>query len=89
MMTCRELANLLIDYVSGDLPPEHRERLDRHLSLCPPCVAYVKTYHLTITLTRHLPDEPLPPQLVNKLQVMLSEMAKGNEGPDSKTDAFA
>lgn len=74
MMTCRELANLLIDYVSGDLPPEHRQLLDQHLSLCPPCVVFLETYHLTIKLTRQLPDEPLPPQLVSKLKVMLSEM---------------
>jgi len=80
MMTCRELASLLIDYVSGELPPEHCQRLDHHLSLCPPCVIYLETYHLTIKLTRHLPDEPLPPQLVAKLKVMLGEMCKGAEG---------
>jgi anti-sigma factor RsiW len=77
MMTCRELADLLIDYVSGELTPEHRERLDLHLSLCPPCVVYLETYHLTIKLTRQLPDKPLPPQLVSKLKLMLSEMGKG------------
>lgn len=80
-MTCRELAILLIDYVSGELSAEHRERLDHHLKLCPPCVTYVKTYTLTIELTRQLPDAPLPPQLVAKLKIMLSEMGSGNQGP--------
>jgi anti-sigma factor RsiW len=74
MMTCRELATLLIDYVSGELSEDHRKRLDAHLSLCPPCVTYVETYHLTIKLTRQLPDAPLPPQLVNKLKMLLCEM---------------
>jgi len=83
MITCRELANLLIDYVSGDLTPEHCKRLDDHLSLCPPCVAYVRTYNLTIKLTRSLPDEPLPPQLVAKLKVMLAEMCEGQQDPAS------
>ena len=82
MMTCRELANLLIEYVSGELTPEHRQLLDNHLKLCPPCVTYVETYHLTIKLTRQLPDVPLPPQLVNKLKLMLCEMQKG---PDATT----
>jgi anti-sigma factor RsiW len=80
-MTCRELANLLIDYVSGELTPEHRERLDHHLKLCPPCVTYVKTYTLTIKLTRQLPDSPLPPQLVDKLKIMLNEIGGGRQGP--------
>jgi anti-sigma factor RsiW len=80
-MTCRELANLLIDYVSGELPAEHRERLDHHLSKCPPCVTYVKTYTLTIKLTRQLPDEPLPPQLVDRLKVMLSQICQERPRP--------
>ena len=83
-MTCRELANLLIDYVSGELAQEHRERLDHHLSKCPPCVAYVETYTLTIKLTRKLPDEPLPPQLVDRLKVMLSEICRENQGPSGR-----
>jgi anti-sigma factor RsiW len=80
MMTCRELAELLIDYVSGALPAEHRERLDHHLLLCPPCVTYVQTYELTIKLTRRLPDKPLPPQLEAKLRQALAEMRKGGCG---------
>ncbi len=80
-MTCRELASLLIDYVSGELTPEHRERLDHHLSLCPPCVTYLQTYTLTIKLSRQLPCEPLPPQLVEKLKTMLREMDRGEQGP--------
>jgi len=80
MMTCRELAELLIDYVSGELAPEHRERLHHHLRVCPPCVAYLQTYELTIKLTRRLPDEPVPPQLEQKLQRMLAEIYKSGPG---------
>jgi anti-sigma factor RsiW len=80
-MTCQELASLLIDYVSGELSPEHRELLDHHLRLCPPCVTYLKTYTLTIKLSRQLPCEPLPPQLVEKLKIMLREMDQGRQGP--------
>ena len=43
MMTCRELAELLIDFVSGDLTPEHRGRFEEHLGACPPCVAFLET----------------------------------------------
>ncbi len=76
MMTCRELTELLIDFVSGELQPEHRERVEQHLKRCPPCVAYLKTYELTIQLTRRLPCQPLPPQLKERLQVALQEIRK-------------
>jgi anti-sigma factor RsiW len=80
MITCRELAELLIDYVSGDLPPEHCERLAHHLRLCPPCVAYLETYRLTIKLTRRLPDAPVPTQLKERLRVALEEMRRQQAG---------
>jgi anti-sigma factor RsiW len=74
MITCRELAELLIDFVSGSLPPEHEGRIKKHLHDCPPCEMYVKTYQLTIQLTRQLPCEPMPPALVARLRQALAEI---------------
>jgi anti-sigma factor RsiW len=51
-MTCRELADFLMDYVNEDLAADVRAAFDRHLLLCPNCVAYVKTYRTTIELGR-------------------------------------
>jgi anti-sigma factor RsiW len=76
MITCRELAEFLIDFVSDELPPEHRRRIEQHLNRCPPCVTYLETYQLTIKLTRKLPCKPLPPQLAQKLRMVLEEIAK-------------
>jgi anti-sigma factor RsiW len=77
MMTCRRVVELLIDYVSGELPPEHREVVDRHLHGCPPCVAFVESYQLTIRLTRQLPCEPLPGPLVERLKACLRSIDQG------------
>jgi anti-sigma factor RsiW len=51
-VTCRELADFLLDYVEGDLDPEIRRSFDRHLSLCPNCVNYVRAYGATASLSR-------------------------------------
>jgi anti-sigma factor RsiW len=79
MITCRELVELLIDFVSGDLPPEHCEKVEKHLRLCRPCVVYVETYRLTIRLTRKLPPAPLPPSLKERLSACLREI-RGEKG---------
>jgi anti-sigma factor RsiW len=71
MMTCRELAEALIDFVSGELPEEHRARIEHHLRMCPPCVTYVETYRLTIRLTRRLPCAKLPPEMEKRLRAAL------------------
>jgi anti-sigma factor RsiW len=76
MITCRQLAELLIDFVSGSLPPDHQQRVEQHLHDCPPCVTYLETYKLTIQMTRQLPCQPLPPALVQRLREILEEIRK-------------
>lgn len=47
-MKCRELAEFLMDYVSGDLPAERREHFEFHLSKCRNCHEYLAQYEMTI-----------------------------------------
>jgi anti-sigma factor RsiW len=81
-MNCRILVELLIDFVSGDLSPDHRALVEQHLSQCPPCVTYLETYRITIKLTRQLPCQPLPPQLAERLRRALADIQqeKTSEG---------
>jgi anti-sigma factor RsiW len=51
-MTCREFADFLMDYLNGDLASDVRAAFDRHLSLCPNCVAYLSGYKATVELGR-------------------------------------
>ncbi len=76
-MTCRELAELLIDYIQGDLEPEIHQHISRHISLCPPCEAFVATYRITIQMTRQLPPAPMPPELAERLKAVLREGGSG------------
>ena len=73
MMTCREIVELLIDFLDNELPDERRRRLEAHLSLCEPCLNYLETYKVTIRLTRCLPDVPPPPELLQRLKAALCE----------------
>ncbi len=80
-MTCRELVELLIDFVSDELPPEHRQRIEQHLRRCPPCEAYLESYRMTIRLTRQLPCEPPPPELKARLIAALREIRQEQSPP--------
>jgi anti-sigma factor RsiW len=71
-MTCRSLAEVLLEYVSGELPPEESDRIRQHLCRCPPCVHYLETYQLTIKLTRQLPPAPVPAELLRRLREAVS-----------------
>jgi hypothetical protein len=63
MITCRQLAELLLDVESGEIVLEHREHVEQHLRVCSSCVAYLESYQLTIRMARQLPRPPLPPHL--------------------------
>jgi anti-sigma factor RsiW len=77
-MTCRELAEHLLEYVAGELAADQRAYLEEHLRDCPPCVVYLETYELTIRITRRLPPcEPLPPDLEQRLRAALGQPPSG------------
>src|SRR5262249_45620401 len=59
-MTCRELADFLMDYLDGGLSPDVRAAFEQHLAVCPNCVAYMKTYRTTIELGRRAFDDDQP-----------------------------
>ena len=85
-MSCRELVELLIDFLDGELPDERRRVLEAHLALCPPCLAYLETYKTTIQLTRKLPNVPPPPELLIRLKAALcAERQLRSEG-DKEAD---
>jgi anti-sigma factor RsiW len=78
-LTCRKVAELLIDFVDGTLAADQRSLLERHLCGCVPCAIYMHTYHDTIRLTHELPEEPLPTEFAARLKAMLHG---ANPSPD-------
>jgi anti-sigma factor (TIGR02949 family) len=72
-MNCREVVDLLNDYLDGALSAEDAAIVRAHLDACPPCVCYVATYQLTITLSRRLPAEAPPAQLLERLRAAAQE----------------
>jgi anti-sigma factor RsiW len=56
-MKCRELAEFLNDYVSGELPLESRTHFEFHLSKCKNCHEYMVQYEVTIRAGKIACDE--------------------------------
>jgi anti-sigma factor RsiW len=82
MMTCRQLVELLIDYVSDDLPAELRQHVEQHLRCCPPCLTYAETYRCTIRLSRCLSCKPPPLELFKRVEsAMQAELGRPVQQP--------
>jgi anti-sigma factor RsiW len=56
-MTCRDLAEFIMAYLDGELPPGDRAEFERHLTGCPQCVHYLNSYRSTIALSKSLAGE--------------------------------
>lgn len=61
-MTCKELVELVTDYLEGTLPEEIRARMETHLAGCSGCSNYLEQMRQTIRLTGELQEDNLSAQ---------------------------
>lgn len=71
VIECRQIADLLGDYLEGTLPKQTRELLEWHIEGCGPCVAFVNTYRGTINAATKLKDVEIPAELKQRLLAVL------------------
>jgi anti-sigma factor RsiW len=66
-LVCRELVELVTDYLEGRLPARTRRRFERHVARCDGCTGYVEQLRQTIVATGRLREEDLEPELRDTL----------------------
>ena len=66
-LTCKEIVELVTDYIEGALPADLRARFDRHMSACDPCVVYLEQMRQTIATLGKLPEESVPQGVLDTL----------------------
>jgi anti-sigma factor RsiW len=54
-MSCKELVEVVTDYLEGKLPDADRVRLEEHLAECPYCEEYIAQMRETIEALGELP----------------------------------
>jgi predicted anti-sigma-YlaC factor YlaD len=65
---CRQLVEMVTDYLEGDLDPVDHASIEHHLSFCDDCPAYVRQVRVMLELTRSLGSgEEVPAAFVDEL----------------------
>ena len=82
---CSECVKLLGEYVDGSLPKDQAEALERHLSLCMPCITFLRTYKATGKLCRWKLAREMPAELKRGLSSFLAGRVPGFGRPVSMT----
>jgi predicted anti-sigma-YlaC factor YlaD len=62
-LTCQQVTDAIIDYLTGDMEPETVRLFTDHLQRCPDCVAFLNTYNSTVRATRSLSYDDVPDEM--------------------------
>ncbi|MFN8162064.1 MAG: anti-sigma factor [Solirubrobacterales bacterium] len=76
-ITCRELVELVTDYVEGALGPADRKRFEDHLEICEACVDYVEQIRMTIAASGEVSEGTLDSQLRDELLGVFRDWKRG------------
>jgi hypothetical protein len=66
-LTCKEVVELVTEYLEGGLSTGERDRFEEHLGFCDWCVRYLDQIRLTMDGVWQLREEDLPPELKEDL----------------------
>jgi anti-sigma factor RsiW len=71
MMNCKDVVDLLTDYLANELPQKDVAGIRMHLAGCPNCNAFLDSLKTTVQWTRSLKPEDIPPEVVERLHAFL------------------
>ncbi len=78
-LACKELVELVTEYLEGTLAPAERARFDTHLGQCDGCQTYLEQMRQTIAALGVLEEETVPEDAKNMLlQTFLGWKKRGD-----------
>lgn len=66
-LSCREVVELVTDYLEDALPAGERARFEAHIAACEHCTAYLDQLRVTIGVVGTLEPEALSPDMEREL----------------------
>lgn len=76
-MICRELIEIIDDYLDGALPPDVVAELENHLEECEQCRAYIATYRKTRRIGAAAARVDMPEEMKARLRRFLADTVGG------------
>ena len=78
-MVCKEVTDILCDYMDNTLEAKVKSELDEHFKDCPPCVAFFNTYKKSTHICQNvLNDVPIPDELTGRIKSFLLKKINWN-----------
>jgi anti-sigma factor RsiW len=78
-LVCREVVELVTDYLEGALSRDERRRFEAHLADCPHCTEYLAQIQATIRLTGRLEPDDLTAEMREDLGELYRRWREGGQ----------
>ena len=83
MLSCREIVELVTDYLEGDLDADTATALEAHLDVCPGCTRYVEQIREAITTLGEVSSDNLSTEAqAGLLEAFRAFRRPATDGPD-------
>jgi anti-sigma factor RsiW len=76
-LSCKELVELVTDYLEGRLAPPEMRRFEEHLAICPGCETYLSQIRQTISSLGTLKQDTVPVEARNELLKVFRNWKRG------------
>ena len=71
--SCRQIAELLLDYLKGEVDEATRRSMEHHLGLCKNCLSFLTSYKKTSDYLKGLAPREIPEEFSERLEEVLAE----------------
>ncbi len=68
---CKDIFELLSEYLDHELTPQSCEEIEAHLSHCPPCIEFLESLKRSVGLCRDCAPAEAPPPLTEDEKAQL------------------
>jgi predicted anti-sigma-YlaC factor YlaD len=75
--SCREMVELVTEYLEGAMPARERAIFEAHLAVCPGCTAYFEQMRQTIGALGRLAEDDIPAATRDELLVIFRRLRQG------------
>jgi anti-sigma factor RsiW len=66
-LTCRQVVELVTEYLDGVMDPRRRARFEAHLAGCDGCAAYLEQFRTTVAVVGRLDAGDVPEPVMSEL----------------------
>lgn len=82
-VTCREVVELVTDFLEGTLAVERRDVFERHIAMCTWCETYLYQMRHTLIVVGCLREDDVPAPVVDSLALAFraERDARGGDAP--------